>query len=123
MSRIVTACVSVVVLAAAAAAGSASTASGLRGTVTVSPTQPVCIEGQPCSKPAPGALIVFRRDGRVAAHVTTRSDASYRVLLAPGVYTVNAPQYHFGAGVTPRAVRVPKGRIAHVDLEIDSGIQ
>jgi hypothetical protein len=102
---------------------SASVASGLAGKVTLSPSRPVCIEGQPCSKPAPGVLIVFRRNGHVAARVTTRSDASYRQLLTPGTYAVVAPRYHFGAGVTPHTVRVPRGRIAHVDLEIDSGIQ
>jgi hypothetical protein len=51
------------------------------------------------------------------------SVATYRVLLAPGTYTVVAPQYRRGSGVTPDTVRVPKGRIAHVDLEIDTGIQ
>ncbi len=104
-------------------AGTASTTSGLRGKVTLSPTRPVCIEGQPCSKPAPGVLIGFRRDGRTVARVTTRADATYRVILRPGTYTVVAPQYRRGSGVTPRTVRVPKGRIAHVDLEIDTGIQ
>ena len=87
------------------------------------PTRPVCIEGQPCSKPAPGVLIVFRRDGRIVARVTTRADATYRVTLSPGTYTVAAPQYRRGSGVTPRTVRVPKGRFACVDLEIDTGIQ
>ena len=87
------------------------------------PSRPVCIEGQPCSKPAPGVLIGFRRDGRTVVRVTTRADATYRVILRPGTYTVVAPQYRRGSGVTPRTVRVPKGRIAHVDLEIDTGIQ
>ena len=123
MGRIGVTCLSLAVLAAGPVAGVASTASGLRGEVTVSPTRPVCIEGQPCSRPAPGVLIVFRRDGRIVARVTTRADATYRVVLPPGTYTVAAPGFRRGAGVTPHTVRVPKRRIAHVDLEIDTGLQ
>jgi hypothetical protein len=110
-------------LALVPASGSASVGSGLRGRVTLSPTRPVCIEDEPCSRPAPGVLIAFRREGRVVARVITRSDATYRVALVPGVYSVAAPLYRRGSGVTPRTVRVPKGRFAHVDLEIDTGIQ
>lgn len=106
-----------------AAAATATTTSGLRGLVTLSPSRPVCPEGQPCSKPAAGVVLVFRRDGRVAARVTTRADGAYRILLRPGLYTVTAPAHRTGSGVTPSQVRVPKGRIARVDLEIDTGIQ
>jgi hypothetical protein len=123
MRRLGVACLSLVLFALVPAVGAASTTSGLRGKVTVSPSRPVCIEGQPCSKPAPGVLVVFRRDGRIVARVTTRADATYRVVLPPGTYTITAPQYRRGSGVTPKTVRVPKGRIAHVDLEIDTGIQ
>ena len=115
--------VSVVVLLAVPAASGAGSVSGLRGKVTLFPARPVCIEGQPCSKPAPGVLLSFRRDSRVVARVTTKADATYRVLLAPGRYNVVAPQYRHGSGVTPRIVRVPRAHVARVDLEIDSGIQ
>ena len=101
----------------------AGTTSGLRGKVTLYPARPVCAEDDPCTKPAPGALLVFKRDGRVAARVTTRQDATYRVLLAPGRYAVVAPRYRRGSGVTPATVRVFRGRIARVDLQIDTGIQ
>ena len=116
-------CISLAVLALVPVASTASTTSGVRGKVTLSPTRPVCIEDQPCSRPAPGVFIAFRRDGHTVARVTTRADATYRVILAPGTYTVAAPQYRRGSGVTPHTVRVPKGRIARVDLEIDTGIQ
>lgn len=114
---------SALLLAPAASPFATGTASGLRGNVTLFPARPVCIEDEPCSKPAPGALLVFKRDGRIAARVTTTRDATYRVLLAPGSYAVTAPQHRHGSGVTPRTVRVPKGRITRVDLEIDTGIQ
>lgn len=112
-----------VVLALVPAATASSTTSGLRGIVMLSPTRPVCIEGQPCSKPAAGVVLVFRHTGRAAVSVKTRSDGWYRVALAPGTYTVAAPRYRVGSGVTPRTVRAPKGRMARVDLEIDTGIR
>jgi hypothetical protein len=114
--------VALVVLAPPAASASSSV-SGLRGLVTLYPARPVCIEDQPCSKPAANVVLVFRRDGRAVARITTRNDGTYRVRLRPGRYTVLAPAYRVGSGVTPRIVRVPRGRMAHVDLEIDTGIQ
>ncbi|MEN3342790.1 MAG: hypothetical protein V7644_2194, partial [Actinomycetota bacterium] len=45
--------------------------SGLHGVVTRGPTQPVCQVGVPCSKPAVGAVLVFSRNGTVAARVRT----------------------------------------------------
>jgi len=91
--------------------------------VTLSPTRPVCIEGQPCSKPAAHVLLLFRRNGIVAARVKTGAKGWYRVSLRPGMYAVVAPRYVLGSSVTPRIVRVWKGRVARVDLDIDTGIQ
>jgi len=110
-------------LAPIEAASESATGSGLRGLVTLSPTRPVCIEEQPCSKPAAGVVLVFRRNGGSITRVTTRADGTYRVLLRPGRYTVVAPRYRVGSGITPQKVRVPRGRVAHLDFEIDTGIQ
>lgn len=109
-------------LTLAPTAGSTST-SGVRGKVTLSPASPVCIEDEPCSKPARGVLLVFRRDGRVAARVLTTQEATYRVALAPGRYAVSAPAFRRGSGVTPPRVRVLRGTFVRVDLDIDTGIQ
>lgn len=107
----------------APAASTSAVVSGLRGEVTLYPARPVCVEDDPCTKPARGTLLVFKREGRVVARVTTTKEATYRVLLAPGSYTVVAPQYRIGSGVTPRVVRVPRGRVLRADLRIDTGIQ
>jgi hypothetical protein len=117
--------ISVALLALAALPTAAETAakSGLRGAVTLYPASPVCIEGEACSKPAGNTLLVFRRDGRVAARVETRADGTYHVILKPGRYVVVAPAYRRGVGVTPRTVLVRRAKIARVDLEIDTGIQ
>ena len=122
MPALVVALVLAVLVPIDAASDSASS-SGLRGLVTLSPTRPVCIEEQPCSKPAAGVVLVFRRDGGVVTRVTTRADGTYRVLLRPGRYTVAAPRYRLGSGIAPHTVRVPRGRVAHLDFEIDTGIQ
>lgn len=105
------------------AAHESTTGSGLRGLVTLFPTRPVCLDEQPCSKPAAGVVLVFRGNSGSVTRTTTRTDGTYRVLLRPGRYTVAAPRYRFGSGITPRTVRVSRGRVAHVDLEIDTGIQ
>jgi hypothetical protein len=123
MRRLVIALITLSLLAPISAATGSSAASGLRGLVTLSPTRPVCIEDQPCSKPAPGFLLVFRREGRIVSRVTTRADGTYRVTLPPGRYAVLAPEYRRGSGVTPRVVRIVKGCHRRVDLEIDTGIQ
>lgn len=123
MRCLVVTLIMVVSLALVGGTSGSPTGSGLRGLVTLSPTRPICLEGQPCSKPAAGAVVVFRRNGRAVARVTTRPDGTYRVALRPGTYTVVAPRYRVGSGVTPRTVRVPKERVARIDFEIDTGIQ
>jgi hypothetical protein len=123
MWRLVVALVALSVLAPISAASGSSASSGLRGLVTLSPTRPVCLEEQPCSKPAVGVVLVFRGDGGSITRVTTRADGTYRVSLRPGRYTVAAPRYRVGSGITPQTVRVPRGRVAHLDFEIDTGIQ
>ena len=123
MQRLGVACALLVILVLFPTAGSSTLASGLRGQVVLSPARPVCIEDEPCTKPAPGVALQFRRDGRARATVKTAPDATYRVLLPPGWYRVVAPAYRIGSGVTPQRVRVPAGRIARVDLDIDTGIQ
>ena len=41
----------------------------LHGVVMRGPTMPVCQVGLPCSAPAPGAVLVFSRDGQIVAFV------------------------------------------------------
>jgi hypothetical protein len=114
-------------LALASAAGSAAAApegtSGLRGVVMRGPTKPVCSETEPCEAPAAGVVLRFARSGDVVARAKTNAAGAYRVLLRPGSYAVTTLQRGVGAGLTPRVVRVPAGRVARVDFHLDSGIQ
>jgi hypothetical protein len=100
-----------------------SLAGGLHGTVVISPSQPVCMVGQPCSKPDPNDELAFWRQGRRAAAAHTDSAGHYRVSLAPGRYAVTAPR-HKGLGrVEPRYVTVPTSRYARVNFTLDIGIR
>ena len=110
-------------LLAFAGAGVGAHVSGLRGVVMQGPTRPVCRADDPCEEPARGILLQFRRDGRVVAAAKTTKEGRYSVRLRPGSYVVKAAHRRVGAGLTPRVVRVPRGRIAHVDLHLDTGIQ
>jgi hypothetical protein len=97
---------------------------GLHGVVMRGPTTPVCQVGKPCSAPAVGAVLVFSRDGAVAAQTRTGAGGWYSVRLRPGVYTVQlSPPPTIGRGVQPGQVRVRDGVFARVDFQIDTGIR
>ena len=98
-------------------------ASGLRGMVMESPTTPVCRSEDSCERPAKGLLLQFKRGGKVVAEVRTTQKGKYSVALKGGRYVVKAPKRRIGAGLTPKVVRVPQGRIAKVDFHLDTGIQ
>src|SRR5438270_5260434 len=98
--------------------------SGFHGVVTRGPTAPVCRIGKPCSEPAVGAVLVFARDGRVAARVRAGAGGRYVVHLAPGVYAVRVdPAQKIGSGLRPRRVNVRPGVLARLDFQIDTGIR
>jgi hypothetical protein len=91
----------------------------LHGSVTVGPTTPVCRAGTPCSKPASGIVLTFRRAGKVLA-VKTDPAGRYRVRLAPGSWRVQAS---IGMRLLPVVILVPRAAKAHRDFAIDTGIR
>jgi hypothetical protein len=95
--------------------------SGLRGVVMRGPTKPICDDA--CEEPAAGVVLRFKKGDRLVARVTTGSAGGYRAKLRPGRYAVTTPNRRPGAGLTPRFVRVPTGRVARVDFHLDTGIQ
>jgi hypothetical protein len=101
----------------------AAPVSGLRGTVVIDPSRPVCIEGKPCSAPAPGVVLRFSRNDRVILRATTRADGTYRVVLAPGRYVVSLAVARGPRSIAPRTVRVVGGQMIRRDFTIDTGIQ
>jgi hypothetical protein len=104
-------------------AHAATPVSGLRGLVLRGPTAPVCRTDDPCEQPARGILLRFTRAGKVVAEVKTTSTGRYSVRLRAGSYGVKAPGRRVGTGLTPRVVKVPRGRIVRVDFHLDTGIQ
>ena len=108
---------------ASAGAADARYVSGLRGIVMQGPTAPVCREGDACEEPAAGVILQFRRAGKLVVQVKTTQLGRYSVRLAAGSYAVTSPRRRIGSGLTPRVVRVPRGRIGRVDFHLDTGIQ
>lgn len=101
-----------------------SLAGGLHGTVVISPSQPVCMVGQPCSKPDANDVLAFCRLGKRVATARTDTAGHYRVSLAPGRYAVTAPRHKgIGRGLEPRFVTVPTSRYARVNFTLDIGIR
>jgi hypothetical protein len=109
----------------ALATGSANAAgsTGVGGVLYRSPVKPVCRVGVPCDAPAPGVTLVFTRKGH-PFRVRTGTGGRFSLPLKAGIYAVRiVPAPTIGAGLTPRAVRVPAGGWARVRLTVDTGIR
>ena len=101
----------------------AALVAGLFGTVTRAPTMPVCIAGQPCSKPAAGVRLTFVHGGVTAKSVVTGAQGQYRVLLSPGAYTVRVAGLSRIQRLSPVTVVVRRGVVARQAFVIDTGIR
>jgi hypothetical protein len=110
------------VIAFVAAVAVAVPTGTLRGEVRRGPTKPVCEVGVPCTAPAGGTAILFRRGTRT---IRIRTDAAgrYRVVLAAGRWSISAPGPAIGRGVAPRTAVVVAGATRTIDLAIDTGIR
>ena len=100
----------------------AALVAGLFGTVTRAPTMPVCIAGQPCSKPATGVTLTFVH-GVTAKSVVTSAAGTYRIVLAPGTYTVRVSGLSRMQRLTPVTVVVRPHVVARQAFVIDTGIR
>ena len=110
-------------VATAAVGATPRISSGLYGVVTR--PMPVCLD-DPCEQPAPRVVLQFRRMPHLplVAQVRTSAAGMYTVRLAAGVYSVTTVQRILGPGLAPRVVRVPRGRLAHVDFHLlDARVQ
>jgi hypothetical protein len=96
----------------------------LHGVVSRAPTKPVCVAGESCSAPAPGAVLLFERTGARPVRVHAGATGRYSVRLTPGLYLVRAAaQKPIGFGLHPDRVRVWANRSLHIDFTIDTGIR
>lgn len=101
----------------------AAVVSGLFGTVVLSPSMPVCRAGEPCTAPAAGVTLTFSRGGAAVKSVVTTSTGHYRVVLAPGVYTVRPASKSRLARLAPTTVTVVYGIARRRNFTIDTGIR
>jgi len=107
-----------------AGAASSGHVSGLHGIVMRGPTKPICKENEPCEEPARGLVLRFTRAGSVVARIRTSGRGTYSVRLRAGTYAVTTvPRRRVGTGLSPRIVRVPRGRVARRDFHLDTGLQ
>jgi hypothetical protein len=101
--------------------------SGIRGLVTLGPTCPVQVEGdpQPCSTTYAATLEIHdQASDRLITTVSSGADGRFEVRLAPGTYRI-VPQV---AEVLPIAspledIVVTAGRFTEVQVDFDSGIR
>jgi Carboxypeptidase regulatory-like domain len=96
---------------------------GLFGTAVISPAQPVCRVGDPCTKPAAGMTLVFTSTRGGAKTVVTSAKGTYRIRLSPGTYTVRVGGANRIGRITPAKVVVRSGLLLHRDFAIDVGIR
>lgn len=100
----------------------AATFVGLFGSAVISPAQPVCRAGQPCTKPAVGMTLVFTNQRGVAKSVVTSGKGTYRIQLSPGTYSVRVAKNRI-ARVSPVTVVVRRGLLLRRNFAIDVGIR
>ena len=119
------ACALLLLLLAAACAPPNAPTSGIQGRVLAGPTCPVeRVPPDPAcaDRPIAIALVVVDAAGRQVAGVSSRSDGSFHIDLAPGHYSVRSartgPPF-----VNDTPVDVPSDRYLMLDLRADTGIR
>src|SRR5262249_9586929 len=96
--------------------------SGFHGMVTKGPIVPVCRAVEPCSAPVQVTLVFHR--AVYPYRVLSGRDGRYRIVLAPGYYTVTTlERIGVGRSITPRAVHVRRAHVDRLDFSIDTGIR
>jgi hypothetical protein len=105
-------------------AGATST-SGLYGTVTRSPTKPVCAAEESCSEPSAHTRLRFLRAGSLVVTIVTDARGRYRIRLPRAVYTIRVaglPAGGIGNRIDPASVRV-RTNWRRQNFDIDTGIR
>ena len=96
-----------------------------QATITKSPTQPVCREGESCSSPfAYEVLNIFAATGGDSvATVTTDTEGKINVALPPGSYYLQSAT-PAKMGTLPRNdFTITSGQTTSISLEVDTGIR
>ncbi len=106
---------------------SSSSASGIEGTVVLSPAHPGPTRiGVPNSRPLANVKFVVHKQGeeKEVASFTTDEQGHFRVSLPPGHYVVAKEGGRRGIGsFGPFEVEVPAGKMTSVEWRCDSGMR
>ncbi len=94
---------------------------GLEGTASRGPIQPVCQEGVPCDAPLKAGF-TLQQAGHVVARFFSDTAGHFLVYAAPGSYLV-VPDKPIGIGTQTPAVAVQAEGLTHLDLSFDTGIR
>jgi hypothetical protein len=98
--------------------------SGVEGTVTIGPTCPVQRIDSPCpDRPYEATVIVLDAARRPVAEVRSAADGHFRVVLAPGAYTLSPQAQGAFPHAAEQTVTVLEGQITTVQIAFDSGIR
>lgn len=100
--------------------------SGIEGTVTMGPVQPVVTSGIPDSRPYVTSLVIAPKDGlhlRRPDKVTSAENGRFRVNLQPGTYIISSASSQSQPTLAPIEVVVQPGRFEQVEVVFDSGIR
>jgi len=99
-------------------------ATGLEGVITISPIQPgPTREGVPNSAPLANAAFEVSNEKGMLTSFTTDAQGRFRLVLAPGHYTVSQRGKTGIRHCGPFDVDVVTGKMATVEWECDTGMR
>ncbi|MEO6871128.1 MAG: SpaA isopeptide-forming pilin-related protein [Chthoniobacterales bacterium] len=102
----------------------AQVASGLEGSIMISPVMGGPTRaGSPDAKPLPATEFVVQQDGKVITTFRTDAQGKFKVSLGPGHYTVTKKERAKIGSFGPFEVEVAPGKMKSVEWMCDSGIR
>ncbi len=98
-------------------------ATGLEGAISIGPVQGgPTRQGAASTKPLANVSFEVKQGSEVVTTFQTDEQGAFRVLLAPGHYTVSRKDYHAAVGsYGPFEVDVTQGKMSRVHWECDTG--
>jgi hypothetical protein len=100
---------------------------GIKGIVTIAPTEPVATAGtSPARKPYAAKLMITELGGqhlKRPARVKSGADGHFSVSLEAGTYVVEADGHQSPPTLKPMTVKVVADRYTDVQVQFDSGIR
>ena len=107
-------------------AGAPPAGSGIEGMVTIGPLCPVQREDLPCpDRPFEATIVIEDQDGNEVARVDSDRDGRFRILLAPGRYSLvpQGPNPRLPPYAEEQQIEVTPDTFTQVTIRYDSGIR